>query len=186
MRAHEAGWAHAEGGHRGPAWLREPADVNALVPLLWSSTATKNADGALEIGGVDVRDLVAEQELLEDLVHAGGVTEVGDHCFLMAGSHVGHDCRVGERVTFETLMASFALEQDLALIREIGYCNGIENYSRHFDGRAPGDRSSRQGRGELDHLGAHLRSSVFHPGLCDRYGGQYLGVSDIHVADRYL
>lgn len=28
---------------------------------------------------------------------------------------------------------------DLALIREIGYCNGIENYSRHFDGRAPGE-----------------------------------------------
>ncbi|OGC84323.1 excinuclease ABC subunit B [Candidatus Adlerbacteria bacterium RIFCSPHIGHO2_12_FULL_53_18] len=28
---------------------------------------------------------------------------------------------------------------DLALIRELGYCNGIENYSRHFDGRAPGE-----------------------------------------------
>lgn len=28
---------------------------------------------------------------------------------------------------------------DLALIREIGYCNGIENYSRHFDGRAEGE-----------------------------------------------
>lgn len=27
---------------------------------------------------------------------------------------------------------------DLALIREMGYCNGIENYSRHFDGRKPG------------------------------------------------
>lgn len=27
---------------------------------------------------------------------------------------------------------------DLEMIREIGYCNGIENYSRHFDGRAPG------------------------------------------------
>lgn len=27
---------------------------------------------------------------------------------------------------------------DLAMIREIGYCNGIENYSRHFDGRKPG------------------------------------------------
>lgn len=26
---------------------------------------------------------------------------------------------------------------DLALIREVGYCNGIENYSRHFDGRLP-------------------------------------------------
>ena len=28
---------------------------------------------------------------------------------------------------------------DLAMIREIGYTNGIENYSRHFDGRAPGE-----------------------------------------------
>jgi excinuclease ABC subunit B len=28
---------------------------------------------------------------------------------------------------------------DLALIREVGYCNGIENYSRHFDGRSPGE-----------------------------------------------
>lgn len=28
---------------------------------------------------------------------------------------------------------------DLALIREIGYCNGIENYSRHFDGRKAGE-----------------------------------------------
>ena len=27
---------------------------------------------------------------------------------------------------------------DLEMIRELGYCKGIENYSRHFDGRAPG------------------------------------------------
>jgi diaminopimelate decarboxylase len=58
--SHEAGWAHADGALRGPSWLREPGDVNALVPLLWSSTARKNADGALEVGGVDLRDLVAE------------------------------------------------------------------------------------------------------------------------------
>lgn len=30
-------------------------------------------------------------------------------------------------------------EYDLALLREVGYCNGIENYSRHFDRRAPGE-----------------------------------------------
>jgi len=59
MHAHEAGWAHAEGS-RGPSWLRPPSDVNDLVPLLWSSTARKNDDGALEVGGVDLRDLVAE------------------------------------------------------------------------------------------------------------------------------
>ncbi|HET9759119.1 MAG TPA: diaminopimelate decarboxylase [Nocardioidaceae bacterium] len=58
--SHEAGWAHADGALRGPSWLRVPADVNALVPLLWSSTARKNDAGALEVGGVDLRDLVAE------------------------------------------------------------------------------------------------------------------------------
>ena len=29
-----------------------------------------------------------------------GITEIGDHCFLMAGSHVAHDCKVGSHVTF--------------------------------------------------------------------------------------
>ncbi|MCL5784252.1 MAG: excinuclease ABC subunit UvrB [Patescibacteria group bacterium] len=28
---------------------------------------------------------------------------------------------------------------DLEMIRQFGYCNGIENYSRYFDGREPGD-----------------------------------------------
>ncbi len=28
---------------------------------------------------------------------------------------------------------------DLEMITELGYCNGIENYSRHFDGRKPGE-----------------------------------------------
>lgn len=29
---------------------------------------------------------------------------------------------------------------DLEMIDEMGYCKGIENYSRHFDGRKPGDK----------------------------------------------
>ncbi len=29
---------------------------------------------------------------------------------------------------------------DLEMIREVGYCSGIENYSRYFDGRPPGSR----------------------------------------------
>ena len=28
---------------------------------------------------------------------------------------------------------------DLEMIEELGYCSGIENYSRHFDGRSPGE-----------------------------------------------
>ena len=37
--------------------------------------------------------------------------------------------RLEERVTF-----------DLEMIRELGHCSGIENYSRYFDGRLPGTR----------------------------------------------
>jgi excinuclease ABC subunit B len=32
------------------------------------------------------------------------------------------------------------VELDLEMIRELGYCSGIENYSRYFDNRNPGDR----------------------------------------------
>src|SRR3954447_17616323 len=56
--SHEAGWADAPGALRGPAWLREPADPNALVPHLWSRTARK-VDGELHVGGLSVPDLVA-------------------------------------------------------------------------------------------------------------------------------
>lgn len=30
-------------------------------------------------------------------------------------------------------------EMDIEMMRELGYCNGIENYSRYFDGRNPGE-----------------------------------------------
>jgi len=57
--AHPSGWAHADGALRGPHWLREPADPNALVEHLWSQTATK-ADGVLSVGGVPLTELVRE------------------------------------------------------------------------------------------------------------------------------
>ena len=31
-------------------------------------------------------------------------------------------------------------EYDLEMLREVGFCSGIENYSRHIDGREPGER----------------------------------------------
>lgn len=31
-------------------------------------------------------------------------------------------------------------QYDLEMIEEIGYCSGVENYSRHLDGRSPGER----------------------------------------------
>ena len=57
MRAHEAGALHADLGSRGPAWLRTPEDVNALLPQLWPATVHRGPDGALTAGGISVRDI---------------------------------------------------------------------------------------------------------------------------------
>jgi len=57
--SHPSGWAHADGALRGPHWLREPDDANALVPHLWSTTARK-VDGVLHVGGRAVPDVVAD------------------------------------------------------------------------------------------------------------------------------
>ena len=43
----------------------------------------------------DIRENVTMSVGTED---GGGVTEVGDRCFFMVGSHVGHDCKVGSNV----------------------------------------------------------------------------------------
>ncbi|HKT02158.1 MAG TPA: diaminopimelate decarboxylase [Rugosimonospora sp.] len=59
MRAHEAGALHGDMGTRGPAWLRTPEDVNALMPRLWPATAARGAGGVLAVGGVTVRELAA-------------------------------------------------------------------------------------------------------------------------------
>ena len=32
------------------------------------------------------------------------------------------------------------VEYDMEMLRELGHCSGIENYSRYFDGRHPGER----------------------------------------------
>ncbi|MFI6761473.1 diaminopimelate decarboxylase [Micromonospora sp. NPDC050417] len=50
MRAHEAGALHGDLGNRGPAWLRTPEDVNALLPQLWPRTVTRDDDGELTVG----------------------------------------------------------------------------------------------------------------------------------------
>ncbi len=67
---------------------------------------------------------------------------------------------------------------DLAMIREVGYCNGIENYSRHFDGRLPGEPPytllsyfPHNASGEADFLTIIDESHVTVPQLHGMYAG---------------
>jgi excinuclease ABC subunit B len=64
---------------------------------------------------------------------------------LQAMTHIREE--LDERVTFlranDRLLEAQRLSQrtlfDLEMIAELGYCNGIENYSRHLSGRSPGE-----------------------------------------------
>lgn len=67
---------------------------------------------------------------------------------------------------------------DLAMIREVGYTNGIENYSRHFTGKAPGeppftllDYFPKTKDGKADFLTVIDESHVTVPQI----GGMYAG-----------
>ena len=62
------------------------------------------------------------------------INDIQDECaaqveyFKRSGKYIEAQ-RIGERVNY-----------DLEMIRELGFCNGIENYSRFFDRRQPGAR----------------------------------------------
>ncbi|MEM3173043.1 MAG: DEAD/DEAH box helicase family protein, partial [Candidatus Nitrosotenuis sp.] len=63
---------------------------------------------------------------------------------------------------------------DLEMIEELGYCSGIENYSRHFDGRMPGEKAFCL----LDFFGEDFllvidESHVTIPQLHAMYGGDH-------------
>ena len=68
--------------------------------------------------------------------------------------------------------------QDISMIREFGYCNGIENYSRHFDRRQPGEPPytlmsyfPKKADGTADFLTVIDESHVTVPQI----GGMYAG-----------
>ena len=61
---------------------------------------------------------------------------VKDHA--LAGIRAELESRLPELPELEAHRLKTRTKYDLELIEELGYCKGIENYSRHFDGRSPG------------------------------------------------
>ncbi|MDQ6756366.1 MAG: excinuclease ABC subunit UvrB [Bacteroidota bacterium] len=72
---------------------------------------------------------IAPKDKLNDILY-----EIQDECakqtdyFKSTGKYIEAQ-RISERVNY-----------DVEMIRELGYCNGVENYSRFFDRREPGTR----------------------------------------------
>lgn len=62
------------------------------------------------------------------------IDEIQDEC----NAQVEYFKKNGKLVEAQRLQER--VNYDLEMIRELGYCNGIENYSRFFDRRSPGER----------------------------------------------
>jgi diaminopimelate decarboxylase len=60
MRAHEAGALHAQGYGGPPHWLPWPSDVMELLPQLWPQTISRDEQGRLSVGGLDVVSIARE------------------------------------------------------------------------------------------------------------------------------
>ncbi|SDB20240.1 Excinuclease ABC subunit B [Flavobacteriaceae bacterium MAR_2010_188] len=72
---------------------------------------------------------VTSPDKLQGAIHEIQIDLVKQHDFFKdVGKHLEAK-RIKERTEF-----------DLEMIRELGYCSGIENYSRYLDGRSPGSR----------------------------------------------
>jgi UDP-N-acetylglucosamine acyltransferase len=91
-----AGHVHIMGGTTiGPRTAVYPFASLGTPP---QSVKYRGGPTRLVVGAdCDIRESVTMNTGTED---DRGVTEVGDRCLLMVGSHVGHDCKVGNDVTF--------------------------------------------------------------------------------------
>ncbi len=72
---------------------------------------------------------VAPKERLAEIIRAIEDEMIAQEKYFLSEGRYVEAQRIRERTTF-----------DLEMIRELGYCSGIENYSRFFDRRPPGAR----------------------------------------------
>jgi diaminopimelate decarboxylase len=108
---HEAGWAHADGALRSPGWLRPPADTNALVASLWSSTSRK-VDGDLVVGGVRVADLVAD---VNTPAYVLDEADLRARARAFRDAFVGYDVYYAGKAFLCTTVARWIAEEGLSL-----------------------------------------------------------------------
>ncbi|MCW3008641.1 MAG: excinuclease subunit [Solirubrobacterales bacterium] len=103
-----------------------------------------------EIERIQRFDPLTGELLLDDMEHLGiwpathYNTREGTMERMVAGIGEELNARTAELEAEGKLLESHRLRQrtqyDMEMLREIGFCNGIENYSRYTDGRQPGER----------------------------------------------
>ncbi|MDF1515669.1 MAG: excinuclease ABC subunit UvrB, partial [Anaerolineae bacterium] len=115
--------AYTETAFRVSFWGNEIESINEVNPL---TGEVLDSPKALQI--FPAKHYVTSEEQVKQ-----GIIQIEEEL----------ERRLEELNAADKLLEAQRLEQrtryDLEMIREIGYCSGIENYSRHFDQRKPGE-----------------------------------------------
>jgi len=137
---------------------RTPADLNpgsfrALGNMVEIMPVSEKVIFRIELSGEGITDIIKLDPITREVI------ETLEVFFLFPAKHFISSPEASARA-FKTIKAELDLRlkeleaegkvleverlkrrttYDLAMIREMGYCNGIENYSRHFSGKKPGE-----------------------------------------------
>jgi excinuclease ABC subunit B len=115
--------AYTETAYRVSFWGNEIESITEVAPL-----TGEVLDSPKELKVFPAKHYVTSEDQVRQ-----GIIEIEEEL----------EQRLAELNEQNKLLEAQRLEQrtryDLEMIREIGYCSGIENYSRHFDQRNPGE-----------------------------------------------
>ena len=131
--------------HRGT--FRAKGDVLEIFPASYSEHAIRVefwGDEVDKITEVDVMTGNTVATLLHTIVFPASHYVVDGVTLRSAWDHIREDMEresqafLNQNKLIEGQRLKQRVSYDLEMMREIGYCSGIENYSRYFDGRQPG------------------------------------------------
>lgn len=128
--------------------FRSKGDTLDIIPAYSSDVAIRVEFFGDEIDAISEIDVLTGKKI-NSLEHAyilpASHYAVGQETLNKAMEEIRNDClkRVKEFEDQGKLIEAERIKQrvfyDLEMMKEVGYCSGIENYSRYFDGRKPGE-----------------------------------------------
>ncbi|MBV6438427.1 MAG: UvrABC system protein B [Saprospiraceae bacterium] len=115
---------YADWGYRVIFWGDEIESIESI-----EIQSGKRVNAMSEAAIFPANLYVAPKERLAEIMAAIQDEMTAQEKYFISEGRLAEARRIRERTTF-----------DLEMIKELGYCSGIENYSRFFDRRAPGTR----------------------------------------------
>ena len=116
--------AYADYAYRIVFWDDEIDSLESFEP-----TTGRRIDALEELTIFPANIFVTSKEKMDS-----AIVEIQDDMFKQAE----YFREIGK--TLEAKRLEDRVNYDIEMMRELGYCSGIENYSRYFDGRSPGTR----------------------------------------------